>query len=633
MKIKKRRLMITLFITVLALCVPLCIYAADKGTYNALYTLRINNLDSIGNFGLDIIRMVGWKVITGLANLVDGFYKAMNDIFQLMTFSTSGKIIKLVGNYKLIYKAILTATIVIIGLWLIIGNKIENQLNVSTCLMLMLVVLLGMPVITEKMNDLTMQTSKYAMSQWNPDAKSKGLIDSISSGLIYDQIVDLNVLDASMNAKTGSMPRFSKYGNGSNDFKPGSQEWKYININEGMGDEDNNSLVNPGVWKHKLQYQVNKDEKLNIISTTDKFFIKEYYYRYQVRNWGLMFLELLAIVVVLSFTLIRIVRLIIEITMAQIYMPVIAITDVASGQRIKEAIKGFIILFASIFLIYAILGIFFLGMVFINSLNVSGILKFVFILGLSWALIDGSDILERVLGVDLGLKSSTWLLAGAYTTAKAAGKTAGLAGRIFKNRPGNHKMPKNDDVNKGKKNDKMPSNDTNINTDNKEGITNNDMPSNTNQSENNINNKNNTSNNDMPSNNIKNDEKNNINNKDIDRMKNDTNSQINNNSKSNKDLPSNRSKDSTNKDLPSNRKNINDNNKFNKPSNLKKDKVPTNTTNPNLNKNSNDTKSNVKNNNVKNNNVTNKPVKNNNNNTENHNFNEKKSNKNRKDDK
>lgn len=428
---KRKRRIIILSAILFAFLVPVISYGADDGTFKALHTLSQNGLDSIGNFGIDILRYIGWGIIKFLAYIVDGLYKSFDGVFSLMTFTTSDKLAGLIGKYKVLYKIFLTVTIVIVGLWLIIGNKLENQLNVSTCLMLMLVILLGMPIITEKMSSLTTQTSKYAVASWSEDKNFK--IDSIASGLIYDQIVDLNVLDKSLDPKTGGMSRFSTYGNSSNDFKLGTDDYKYISINEGMGDENNDDLINPDVWRNKLRYNVKSKGNFETVKLTDKFYFTEYYYRYQIRSWAMLILELSASVFVLLLTLIRIVRLIIEVVMAQIYMPIISVTDIVTGQRVKEALKGFLMLFLSIFLICAILGIYFLAMTYINSLTVNGFLKFVFIIGLSWSLIDGSNILERVLGVDLGLKSLGWGMAGMFTMGRLGSrlffKTGGKAAK------------------------------------------------------------------------------------------------------------------------------------------------------------------------------------------------------------
>lgn len=374
---KRKRRIIIISAVLFIFLVPVISYGADDGTFKALHTLSQNGLDSIGNFGIDILRQIGWGITKFLAYIVDGLYKSFNGVFSLMTFTTSDKLAGLIGKYKVLYKIFLTVTIVIVGLWLIIGNKLENQLNVSTCLMLMLVILLGMPVITEKMSSLTTQASKYAVASWSEDENFK--IDSIASGLIYDQIVDLNVLDKSLDPKTGAMSRFSTYGNASNDFKSGTDDYKYISINEGMGDENNDDLINPDVWRYKLRYKVGSKGTFETVKLTDKFFVTEYYYRYQIRSWAMLLSELFASVFVLLLTLIRIVRLIIEVVMAQIYMPIISVTDIVAGQRVKEALKGFLMLFLSIFLICAILGIYFLGMTYVNSLTVNGFLKFVFI--------------------------------------------------------------------------------------------------------------------------------------------------------------------------------------------------------------------------------------------------------------
>lgn len=551
---KRKRRIIILSAILFAFLVPVISYGADDGTFKALHTLSQNGLDSIGNFGIDILRQIGWGITKFLAYIVDGLYKSFDGVFSLMTFTTSDKLAGLIGKYKVLYKIFLTVTIVIVGLWLIIGNKLENQLNVSTCLMLMLVILLGMPVITEKMSSLTTNASKYAVSSWSEDKNFK--IDSIASGLIYDQIVDLNVLDKSLNPKTGAMSRFSTYGNSSNDFKLGTDDYKYISINEGMGDENNDDLINPDVWRNKLRYNVKSKGNFETVKLTDKFYFTEYYYRYQIRSWIMLILELSASVFVLLLTLIRIVRLIIEVVMAQIYMPIISVTDIVAGQRVKEALKGFLMLFLSIFLICAILGIYFLAMTYINSLTVNGFLKFVFILGLSWSLIDGSNILERVLGVDLGLKSMGWGMAGMFTMGRLGSrlffKTGGKAAKSGLKKSINALKS----VGNTKNNNVLNKNDKNMPSNGKDGKYGNKESSNKNErggkSRDKANNKT------MPSQDKKNDNK-----KGSTGGINDQNAKSKNmpsstdiNAKTNKDMPSSKTINAkTNKDMPSSRGN------------------------------------------------------------------------------
>lgn len=545
---KRKRRIIIISAILFTFLLPIISYGADDGTFKALHTLSQNGLDSIGNFGIDVLRYIGWGITKFLAYIVDGLYKSFNGVFSLMTFTTSDKLAGLIGRYTVLYKIFLTVTIVIVGLWLIIGNKLENQLNVSTCLMLMLVILLGMPVITEKMSSLTTNASKYAVSSWSEDKNFK--IDSIASGLIYDQIVDLNVLDKSLNPKTGAMSRFSTYGNSSNDFKLGTDDYKYISINEGMGDENNDDLINPDVWRKKLRYNVESKGNFETVKLTDKFYITEYYYRYQIRSWIMLILELFASVFVLLLTLIRIVRLIIEVAMAQIYMPIISVTDIVAGQRVKEALKGFLMLFLSIFLICAILGIYFLAMTYINSLTVNGFLKFVFIIGLSWSLIDGSNIMERILGVDLGLRSVGWGMAGLFTVGrfgsrplfKAGGKMAksGLsksmsAIKSIGNTKNNNTLNKNDKT--------MPSNDKDGKNGNKESASKNERG---NMKSSNANNKT------MPSQDNKKAHADGINDKNLKGKNMPSSKDIN--AKSNKDMPSSKIiNPKSNKDMPSSR--------------------------------------------------------------------------------
>lgn len=252
--------------------------------------------------------------------------------------------------------------------------------------------------------------------------------------------------------------------------------------------------------------------------------------------------------------------------MAQIYMPIISVTDIVAGQRVKEALKGFLMLFLSIFLICAILGIYFLAMTYINSLTVNGFLKFVFILGLSWSLIDGSNILERVLGVDLGLKSMGWGMAGMFTMGRLGSrlffKTGGKAAKSGLKKSINALKS----VGNTKNNNVLNKNDKNMPSDGKDGKYGNKDSSNKNErggkSRDKANNKN------MPSQDNKkayaggiNDQnaksKNMPSSRDINAKTNkDMPSSKTINAKSNKDMPSSRGTNK-NKNIPSGNKKVN----------------------------------------------------------------------------
>jgi len=129
----------------------------------------------------------------------------------------------------------------------------------------------------------------------------------------------------------------------------------------------------------------------------------------------------------MSLLLIRIARMIVEIAFSNIYMPFIATTDIASGQRIKEGMKGFVSLFASIFFAVALFGVYSAGFIYINKKIDGGILQYLLLIALTWAIIDGSMILERIIGVDIGLKSGWQMAIG----VASAGRVAKGTGRLL----------------------------------------------------------------------------------------------------------------------------------------------------------------------------------------------------------
>ena len=165
----------------------------------------------------------------------------------------------------------------------------------------------------------------------------------------------------------------------------------------------------------------------------DSFFdiLKDYYYRYSINWWTIIF-SLIAMVITLLFTCFKSGRIVIEVAMHSVIAPFVAVTDLASGQRIKELIKSFIALFAVLFLIACLLGIYFMGVQYLASQHAKGnIGNFTYVimqLVLALAIIDGPNVIERIIGIDAGIKSGYQTIIGGLAIARGA-KGMGSAAR------------------------------------------------------------------------------------------------------------------------------------------------------------------------------------------------------------
>ena len=145
----------------------------------------------------------------------------------------------------------------------------------------------------------------------------------------------------------------------------------------------------------------------------------------------------------LFFLIIRAAKIVIDLAGAMIYKPFIAVTDITTGQRIKEAIKDIIAHFAAMFVLAAFMVIYFVAFTWINSSNLSRVPQLGMHIALVWAILAGPHNIERIIGVDAGFsgvwktvlaaKSGADIARGFGSMASRAGKgAASAAGKAAK---------------------------------------------------------------------------------------------------------------------------------------------------------------------------------------------------------
>lgn len=396
--------------------------ARDRQVENEEYiktlaTLQENNLASETSFISASFRFIGYGGIKILSSILDGLYDGLNKVIDFMSFSYSKEITTLVNKYSFLYQSFFVITLTAFGLYLLMGKNPTNQLNTVNSIIMIGIIILAMPLLTQKLSEFTSASSKYAINSWGTQETNE--INSISSSALSSQIYDLTILDKDYINNGKLLKGLPK--KGVNNLE--GSDYKILNINEEL-DPDIYKLRNDEMWQYK---RVKTYDNYVLQKLHSSFFSDTYYYRYQVKSWLYIYIVLLCAIIAMSLLLIRIARMIVEIAFSNIYMPFIATTDIASGQRIKEGMKGFVSLFASIFFAVALFGVYSAGFIYINKKIDGGILQYLLLIALTWAIIDGSMILERIIGVDIGLKSGWQMAIG----VASAGRVAKGTGRLL----------------------------------------------------------------------------------------------------------------------------------------------------------------------------------------------------------
>lgn len=378
----------------------------------------------IKSFALDFIRQLGWWLIKALCSLCDFFYDVLTSIYKALDFTTGDSLISYSKALMPWISCLLVISIMLLGYYMIV-KRTDARVNLVQNLVLIMLIVTALPQITGYMADLTAAATKSVEQEAITQEASP------SFKVIQENVIDLKTADKQ------DMPSYADITDGKKkrNSLTSQKKIRYVDINEYMDYKNDNELKNPDLWKSKLT--VDGDGKASITDMgggLGSFFglANDKYYRYSV-NWWTVIITLAVSCIALFFMSLKVARIIWEIAAHQLIGPFIAVTDLASGQRMKEFLRSLVSLFAVLFMIMLMYGLYFLGMSYIGSFSagsqgVNAVAKIIMQMALAWMMIDGANIIERVTGVDAGLKSGYQAVIGALAAGKAVkgiGKAAG----------------------------------------------------------------------------------------------------------------------------------------------------------------------------------------------------------------
>nr|WP_160171471.1 hypothetical protein [Exiguobacterium acetylicum] len=157
----------------------------------------------------------------------------------------------------------------------------------------------------------------------------------------------------------------------------------------------------------------------------------QYYYRYHP-NW----LTILVTLGVMGFTLFsiayKLARLSFELAFNYVLAILVAPADLHSGQKTKKVIQSILNTFLVIILIFVSIKLYTIGTAYLAD-TLDGLAYLIALIAFSAALIDGPNMVERLFGIDAGLKRGWGVALGAYAVGKGTAKVgARVAGQTMK---------------------------------------------------------------------------------------------------------------------------------------------------------------------------------------------------------
>lgn len=356
----------------------------------------------IGNVISDFLRWILWVLVSILCNLSDGGEKIVNKIYSLNNFFNKSEIQQIIDKFKPALWVVLTISVLYIGYKLVIDREFKGE-RIFQNFILSFMVILALPAFMVQMNKITSSAINVANEGIKVEEQT-----TTARSIIKDNIYDLKYLEKQGFKLNGDLNDSKTK---TNNLNP--ENILRININSTI----DRGFLDKEIFKKKIEIDENGKEQVVDLEKSFFGFIEEQYYRFNF-NFLTMIIMLICLIVTFVLTSIKIARIIIELGFKKVFAMMLAFGDISSGQKLKTVLKDILSSFGIIFATSILLKLYMVSTTWINTIDANILVKIIFIIASSLMVIDGPNIIERVLGIDAGIKSGWSLVAGAYTGAK-----------------------------------------------------------------------------------------------------------------------------------------------------------------------------------------------------------------------
>lgn len=377
------------------------------------------------NFSIvtDILRSLGWLILNGLLKLTAMMNTLLDKVFEFINFLDDDKVIQFFNTVKpFIWTVLLFALIYLAYCYLYAHEKPKG---VMTNILIFAGTVMILPYMMSQMSQLV--TYGRGILSSDMEENSYELLAPYITDLIYLDSIDFN----EKTLKKGKRNGFSS---------KNYENIQYLDVNE-LIDPGDYKLKNEKLFKQHISSTI--ENGVDELGVTDieksKILFKDstpYYYRYHI-NFFIAALYLLALILVMSFSSIKLIHLIYELAAEKILAPFIAAGDLTGGQKIRKALIGILNSYITILCVLFLQKLFILSTEYINtktwsdsSVAANGFIKAVMMVAGALFIIDGPNFFEQIFGVDAGLKSVGQALQSAYYASQMLGGIGRAAGGV-----------------------------------------------------------------------------------------------------------------------------------------------------------------------------------------------------------
>ena len=460
-----------------ALCAGLCGTTVIPGTQKIAEQMArdpIFTQMSRSNVFLGAIRYIGYAILLFLKYVLDAAVGLLNNVYKLFTFNASIEVDSYIAQLIPLLWIPFAISIIILGYQLILNSKDRPDANrIVQNLAISIILITGIPLMLNLAGEMTQSFVTADINKQDKNSSNQIIASNLTDyTFLYDW--DQQIFVQKTKTVTDPKNNTSRELNVNNSF---SANEKYdavslIDINEQMTYW--NTSANPdysskgaetwdkNAWTNWLEYSaygnyLSQQEKqvdslcwLATIVSTDKdgnyqcehinelkwweFFGDGYYYRYDIDYWPCL-IELAAMALAIIYSSIKVCRILWELAVYRVLAMFFAAGDLHNGNRMKEIIKATAAAFIVIAVNAILLKFFTIFSVWLTSQNFDGFTKSIMLIAVAVAVIDGPNLVQKLIGVDAGLRSAAATIGSIYAAgkiAKGVGKTGAKVGSEVK---------------------------------------------------------------------------------------------------------------------------------------------------------------------------------------------------------
>ncbi|AKR13231.1 membrane protein (plasmid) [Bacillus thuringiensis] len=363
----------------------------------------------VGDIVNYVLRWLGWFLIVGLSLVVDALEGVTDAILGIKGFFNSPEIQNFVDMLYPLFVVLLAISFLYIG-YMFIMNKQMNRSQIIVNIFVTLSVL------------CLLSTGMTKVDKFTDDAIA--VVKSEQKGSLSDEIIKKNITDVAVIDQNGWKKK--------EDMNPKNnipeKNIRQIDITEKI-DKDfaftkDKNLSDDG---QKILQNKRVMDALGVASLAELKdgwfdFFPEKYYRWHWNFWNIFF-TLLITGLTLLLVSIKLARLFYELSFNYLLANILAPADVANGQKLKAVLSNILNIFIATIMIFLSLKLYLIGTAFLHD-KLNGVPYLIALAAFSMAVLDGPAAVERLFGIDIGLKSSWGMLVGGFALGKGIGSLA-----------------------------------------------------------------------------------------------------------------------------------------------------------------------------------------------------------------